>query len=115
LIILGQDPTVHDPEYRKKIKVTLLLNQPGRLRTYLGKVCKGLDIDLDKNIYATNLLKNFFTVPPDTMRKKDPQFIRKAATIGFHCSERKSRNLRMSRGYLTQYMVDNKWIDISHS
>lgn len=25
LIILGQDPTVQDPEYREKIKVTLLL------------------------------------------------------------------------------------------
>jgi uracil-DNA glycosylase len=79
LIILGQDPTVQDPEYREKIKVTLLLDQPGGLRTYLDKVCKALDIDLDKNIYATNLLKNFFTVPPDTLRKKDPQFFRKAA------------------------------------
>jgi len=79
LIILGQDPTVQDPEYREKIKVTLLLDQPGGLRTYIEKVCKALDIDLDENIYATNLLKNFFTVPPDTMRDKDPQFFRKAA------------------------------------
>jgi len=79
LIILGQDPTVQNPEYRKKIKVVLLLNQPGRLRTYLANVCKALDMDLDENIYASNLLKNFFTVPPDTIRKKDPQFFRKAA------------------------------------
>lgn len=79
LIVLGQDPTVQDPEYREKIKVTLLLNQPGGLRTYLGKVCQGLDIDLDENIYATNLLKNFFTVPPDKMRKENPQFFRRAA------------------------------------
>jgi hypothetical protein len=79
LIVLGQDPTVQNPKYREKIKITLLLNQPGGLRTYLGKVCKALDIDLDENIYATNLLKNFFTVPPDTMREKDPQFFRKAA------------------------------------
>jgi len=79
LIILGQDPTVQKPEYRKKIKVTLLLNQPGGLRTYLEKVCKALNIDLDENIYATNLLKNFFIVPPDSMRKEDLQFFRKAA------------------------------------
>lgn len=79
LIVLGQDPTVQDPEYKKKVKVTLLLNQHGRLRTYLGKICKGLDIDLDENIYATNLLKNFFSVPPDTMRKEDPLFFPKAA------------------------------------
>ncbi len=79
LIVLGQDPTVQNPDYREKVKVTLLLNQPGRLRTYLQNVCKALDIDLDESIYATNLLKNFFTVPPDTIRKKDPQFFRKAA------------------------------------
>jgi hypothetical protein len=79
LIVLGQDPTVQNPEYKKKVKVVLLLNQPGRLRTYLGKVCKGLDIDLDENIYATNLLKNFFARPPDKINKEDPQFYRKAA------------------------------------
>ena len=79
LLVVGQDPTVHNPKQRKELKVVLLLNQPGRLRTYLGNICKGLDIDLDENIYATNLLKNFFTVPPDTIREKDPQFFRKAA------------------------------------
>lgn len=79
LIVLGQDPTVQNPEYRKKIRVTLLLNQPGGLRTYLEKVCTALDIDLDENIYATNLLKNFFTIPPDSLRKQNPQFIQKAA------------------------------------
>jgi len=79
LIILGQDPTVQDPEYRKKIKIALLLNQQGGLRRYVGNICKGLGIDLEENIYATNLLKNFFTVPPDTRRKEDPEFFRKAA------------------------------------
>ena len=79
LIILGQDPTVQKPEHRKNIKVTLLLNQQGRLRTYLEDICKGLGIDLDENIYATNLLKNFFIVPPDTRRKEDPLFFQKAA------------------------------------
>ena len=79
LIVLGQDPTVQNPKYREKVKVTLLLNQPGGLRTYLGKICKALEIDLDENIYATNLLKNFFTIPPDSMRKKDPEFFLKAA------------------------------------
>jgi len=79
LIVLGQDPTVHNPKHRKKLKVALLLNQPGRLRTYVEDICKGLDIELDENIYATNLLKNFFTAPPDTLRKKNPQLFRKAA------------------------------------
>lgn len=79
LIILGQDPTVRDPEHRKKLKTVLLLDQPGRLRRYVQNVCKGLNIDLGENVYATNLLKNFFTVRPDIMRKKDPQFFGKAA------------------------------------
>jgi uracil-DNA glycosylase len=81
LIILGQDPTVQDPESRKNVRVTLILDQPGRLRTYAEKICNALDIDLDENIYATNLLKNFFRVPPDSLRKKDPQFFQKAADL----------------------------------
>lgn len=79
LIILGQDPTVQNPEYRKKIKVTLLLNQPGSLRRYIEKICQALDFYLDENIYATNLLKNFFTIPPDKIRKTDQLFTQKAA------------------------------------
>ena len=35
--------------------------------------------DQGLKIYDTNLFKNFFTVPPDTMRKKDPDFFHKAA------------------------------------
>jgi len=79
LIILGQDPTVHNPEHRKGIKVTLLLDQQGNLKRYFENICNGLDIDLEENIYATNLLKNFFTIPPDIKRKEDPQFLQKAA------------------------------------
>ena len=78
LLVLGQDPTVHNPEQRKKLMVTLLLDQPGRLRTYIEDICKGLDLDLEENVYATNLLKNFFTVPPDSLRKTKPEFFTKA-------------------------------------
>lgn len=79
LIVLGQDPTVQDPKFWDKIKVTLLLDQPGGLRTYLGKICEALGFSLDENIYATNLLKNFFTVPPDKFRKGHPEFFGKAS------------------------------------
>lgn len=95
LIILGQDPTVQDPENRKKIKVTLLLNQPGRLRTYLEKVCKALEIDLDENIYATNLLKNFFTVPRIQCVIRIRNSFRRQQPIGFHFSKKRLRNLKM--------------------
>lgn len=79
LIVLGQDPTVHDRDYKKRLKVTLLLNQPGRLRRYIEDICKGLDIVLDENVYATNILKNFFIVPPDTLHKSNPNFFQQAA------------------------------------
>ncbi len=79
LIVLGQDPTVHNPKHRKELKVTLLLNQPGRLKRYMEDVCNGLDLDLNENVYATNLLKNFFTVPPDSLSKTKTEFFRKAA------------------------------------
>ncbi len=79
LLVLGQDPTIHNPEHRKKLKVTLLLNQSGRLRRYMKDICNGLGLNLDENVYATNLLKNFFTVPPDSLSKTQPEFFRKAA------------------------------------
>jgi len=80
LVILGQDPTVKKPEDRLGVKVTLCLDQQGRLTTYVKKVCHALDLELDQNIYATNLLKNFFDVPPDTLRKANPLFFQKAAS-----------------------------------
>jgi len=79
LIVLGQDPTVREPIYRNKIKVTLLLDRPGKIRTYLESICVSIGISLEKNIYATNLLKNFFTQPPDQIRKVKPEFIRRVA------------------------------------
>jgi uracil-DNA glycosylase len=64
LIVLGQDPTVKNPESRKTITTVLNLDKGGSLRKYLGDVCSELEIDLDHNVYVTNLLKNFFIVPP---------------------------------------------------
>ena len=63
-------------QYRKKVSVTLLLDRPGRIRTYLERICSGLGISLEQNIYATNLLKNFFTQPPDQIRQEKPEFIK---------------------------------------
>ncbi len=64
LIVLGQDPTVKNPESRKTIMTVLNLDKGGSLRRYLEDVCGKLGIDLDHNVYATNLLKNFFVAPP---------------------------------------------------
>ena len=71
LIILGQDPTVKDPETRKTITTVLNLDKGGNLRRYLGDVCGKLGIDLDHNVYATNLLKNFFVAPPTQIEPVD--------------------------------------------
>ncbi|MCG3119544.1 MAG: hypothetical protein ALAOOOJD_01974 [bacterium] len=69
LIILGQDPTVKNQRSRTKITTVLNLDRKGSLRNYLNGICKDLEIDLDKNVYATNCLKNFFIKPPAQIKE----------------------------------------------
>jgi len=64
LVFIGQDPTVRRKESRAEINVTLNLDKENSLKTYLKKVCETLEIDLDKEVYATNLYKCFFKIPP---------------------------------------------------
>jgi len=64
LVFIGQDPTVRNEKSRGNINVTLNLDKGNSLRTYLKKVCETLEIDLDKEVYATNLYKCFFKFPP---------------------------------------------------
>ena len=64
LIIIGQDPTVRDPESRKKITSTLNLDKRDSLRKYLELITRALEVDLDREVYATNLFKCFFKEPP---------------------------------------------------
>lgn len=64
LVFIGQDPTVRREESRGEINVTLNLDKKNSLRTYLEIVCETLEIDLDKEVYATNLYKCFFKFPP---------------------------------------------------
>ncbi len=71
LIVLGQDPTVKDAKKRKDITVTLNLDKRGAVHIYLTQVCNGLGIDLDQNVYATNLFKNFFIKPPTQIEEFD--------------------------------------------
>lgn len=68
LIILGQDPTVKSKESRKSIKAVLNLDKKGSLTRYLSEISLELGLDLKKNVYATNLLKNFFIEPPTTIK-----------------------------------------------
>ena len=64
LIFIGQDPTVRRKESRSDINVTLNLDKKNSLKTYLKKVCDILLIDIEKEVYATNLYKCFFHSPP---------------------------------------------------
>ncbi len=64
LIFIGQDPTVRRKESRSDINVTLNLDKRNSLKTYLNKVCNILQIDIEKEVYATNLYKCFFNFPP---------------------------------------------------
>lgn len=63
LIIIGQDPTIREADRRKFIKVTLNLDKDGSLKTYLNKFFNILSIKLE-NVYATNIFKYFYTIPP---------------------------------------------------
>jgi hypothetical protein len=69
LIILGQDPTIKNVQGRSKIQCTLNLDKSGRLRDYLAEVCRRVGFDLGKNVYATNLFKNFFTQQPTRIKE----------------------------------------------
>lgn len=64
LIFIGQDPTVRRKESRGQIKYTLNLDKENSLKSYLKKVCSILQIDIEKEVYATNLYKCFFKFPP---------------------------------------------------
>jgi uracil-DNA glycosylase len=63
LVIIGQDPTVKNPRSRQKIDYTLNLDKNGALKVYIKRICELLEIDFE-NIYATNLIKYFYTIPP---------------------------------------------------
>lgn len=63
LIILGQDPTIRKVNSRGAITCTLNLNKSNALKSYVQKICSGLDITIE-NVYATNLFKYFYTFCP---------------------------------------------------
>jgi len=69
--VLGQDPTVKDPESHRRIGTVLDLDRKGSVRVYLAGVCNGLTIQMTENVYATNLYKNFFVRPPTQITKID--------------------------------------------
>jgi len=64
LVILGQDPTVRNKESRKHITATLNMDNGNSLRKYLKLIADTLNVDIDQNVYATNLYKCFFKNPP---------------------------------------------------
>jgi predicted DNA-binding transcriptional regulator YafY len=64
LIIVGQDPTVDIESTRNHIKTTLMLDGKNNLRTYIEKICVLLGINIDKEVYATNLFKYYYTQKP---------------------------------------------------
>lgn len=62
-VIIGQDPTVRNPKSREKVTCTLNLDKKGALRSFVERICNDLSVTMD-NLYATNLFKYFYTVPP---------------------------------------------------
>lgn len=64
LIVVGQDPTIINKASRRNITTVLDLDKPGKMQRYIFGVCEELGIDPFKELYATNLFKNFFEHPP---------------------------------------------------
>jgi len=71
LIVLGQDPTVKNPEARKAIRTVLNLDRNQSVRAYLAGVCNALGVQITENVYATNFYKNFFICPPTQITEID--------------------------------------------
>lgn len=71
LIILGQDPTVKNEKSRNLIVTVLNLDKRGALRNYINEICTGLGLELDRDVYATNVVKNFFIRPPTQIEKEE--------------------------------------------
>jgi len=63
LIILGQDPTVKIVKSRQNIDYTLNLDKEGSLKEYIFHICISLGVSFE-NIYATNIIKHFYSKPP---------------------------------------------------
>lgn len=64
LVVIGHDPTERNPESRKNVTCTLNLNkQNSALYRYIKRLCDGLGITME-NVYATNLFKYFYSIPP---------------------------------------------------
>lgn len=69
LIIIGQDPTVRNENSRKYVTTVLNLNKEnGALFNYINEISESLNCDIHENVYATNLLKCFFTLPPASVK-----------------------------------------------
>lgn len=67
LVIIGQDPTAGLAEERDQINTVLKLNKPGPLRNFVRTISERIGFDIDKNVYCTNLCKNFFNEKPSCM------------------------------------------------
>lgn len=69
LVIVGQDPTVQNASSRARITTVLNLDRGGSLHAYLDALCMELGVDLENEVYATNLAKGFFAHPPTKILK----------------------------------------------
>ena len=72
LVVVGQDPTVERLESRQQVKTVLTLDQKnGNLYRFVERICAGLGLSLEQDVYATNVCKNFFTELPERVKEPD--------------------------------------------
>lgn len=64
IVLLGQDPTAKTKKGNKEVKTVLNLDWDNAFRDYIITTCDKLGIEFEKDVYATNYIKNFFRKPP---------------------------------------------------
>lgn len=79
IVIIGQDPTVRREKSRDTIEVVLNLDKQNSLYRYVSSIVEKLGYDIERNLYATNLLKCFYVAPPasipNLVRQHTPYWI----------------------------------------
>jgi uracil-DNA glycosylase len=66
LICIGQDPTAHKAKTREHLTQVFNWNRGVQIRNYIARLCEPLNMDVNMNVYATNLVKCFCIAPPSS-------------------------------------------------
>jgi len=61
LIVVGQDPTRRNQKVQHQLATVFNWDKRGSMKGYISRICRGLDLDVNSDVYGTNLMKCFFS------------------------------------------------------